>query len=262
MTAGNGVVVYQSDLLAHVPHGFSTRIGGVSAGPFAAMNLGNPNGCPQQDDLANIAENYRRLQGAIGCEGRSRAQVHQVHGCDVRQARASEAFDIHAKADAIISDDPQQLLSVRTADCVPVLLASIDGRFVAAVHAGWRGVVAGAVTTAARAMMQTYALDSPASLVAAIGPSIGFDAFEVGSEVLAEFHRVFGDHAQMREVPGGKGFVDLRRAISIELQRLGVPANQIDTTDRCTFTHANEFFSHRRENGVTGRMASVIGALG
>jgi polyphenol oxidase len=254
-TTTAGVTFYRSTLLAHVPHAFSTRLGGVSVGPFTSLNLGNPNGCPVQDDLANIAENYRRLQAAIGCEGRSRAQVHQVHGCDVLPAPAGEAFDVHAKADGLTSDDPAKLLSVRTADCVPVLLASRDGRCVAAVHAGWRGVVAGIAPAAARLLTERYGV-APEGLIAAIGPSIGADAFEVGPEVVAAF-----DARYVRPLPAGKGLIDLRAVLADQLRAAGLGDDAVDTTDRCTVTHADEFFSHRRENGVTGRMASMIGAV-
>jgi copper oxidase (laccase) domain-containing protein len=97
--------------------------------------------------------------------------------------------------------------------------------------------------------------------VAAIGPSIGFDAFEVGPEVLDEFTRAFGEGALIRRHPGGKGNVNLREALRGQLVNAGVPENQIDTTDRCTHTHADEFFSHRRDKGITGRMAAIIAPL-
>ena len=253
----NEVVIYRSPLLdaAGVPHAFSTRLGGVSDGVFASLNLGNPNGCPIQDTLNNIAENYSRLQSAIGCAERERVYVHQVHGCNVRTAAKDAPFDIHMKADAIYSDDAQRLPSIRTADCVPVLLANRSGRRVAAIHAGWRGVIAGVVIEALRHF------DDAGNVLAAIGPCIGYDAFEVGLEVVDEFDRVFQHDAPTRRLADGKGRVDLKRAIALQLNAHGVTSDRIDTTDRCTFTHADEFFSHRREHGITGRMAAVIGAV-
>jgi YfiH family protein len=261
VTFSNGVVAYVSPLLrgAGVPHAFSTRIGGVSDGPFASLNLGNPSGCPQQDESDNIAENYRRLHAAIGCGGRRRVFVHQVHGaCVVDPAIASATDTIHGgqeigRADAIVSDDASLILSVRTADCVPVLLASDNGCCVAAVHAGWRGVVANVVPAA------VARFEDPRRVLATIGPSIGFDAFEVGAEVLAAFDGFPGHQAFVRRRDDGKGNVDLRRAIERQLQDVGVI--RIDSTDRCTVTHSDEFFSHRREAGVTGRMAALIGAV-
>ena len=254
-TASNGVTFYASPLLEMlgVPHAFSTRLGGVSPAPFHSLNLGNPNGCAVQDDYERVWENYRRLQAAAGCPDAQLCYVHQVHGAAVVCAERDAPFDKSARADALVGDDPARVLSVRVADCVPVLLAGEDGRTVAAVHAGWRGVVAGAVTAALLAMNGTTS-----SCVAAIGPCIGGDAFEVGGEVVEEFFRVFGDEAPLVRRVGEKGYIDLREGIRLQLLRAGLKPEQIDTTDRCTHRDAEEFFSHRRENGVTGRMAAII----
>ena len=258
-----GVVVYVSPLLrtAGVPHAFSTRLGGQSKAPFDSMNLGNPNGCEIQDDSANVWANYDRLLNAVGCPGRELLRVHQVHGAGVVRARAGEPFDLSAKADALVGDDPRRVLSVRVADCVPVLLATADGRAVAAVHAGWRGVIAGVVPAAAAELRSVYVERGgrrDGRVVAAVGPSIGFDAFEVGPEVVAEFRRVFGPEAPVRQAADGKGRVDLREAIFRQLLAAGVERESVDLTDRCTFRDAGEFFSHRREKGITGRMAAVV----
>src|SRR5690606_9609394 len=109
-----------------VPHAFSTRIGGVSQGPFATLNLGNPMGAAEQGPSDNIRDNYARLHAAIGCENRRRVFAHQVHGACVLDPATSPVTDtIHGgseigKADAIVSHDPALLLSVRVADCVPI----------------------------------------------------------------------------------------------------------------------------------------------
>jgi YfiH family protein len=147
------------------------------------------------------------------------------------------------------------VMSVRVADCAAVLMASDDGRIVAAVHAGWRGVIAGAVTNAMRVM-------GSANIVAAIGPAIGFEHFEVGPEVLEQFEQTFGGEAPIRRRDDGKGYVDLRAAIAIQLCRAGVGADRIDRSNRCTVRDAGEFFSHRRDRGVTGRMAAIIAPAG
>jgi hypothetical protein len=258
VTFDNQVVAYVSPLLrgAGVPHAFSTRVGGISRGPFDSLNLGNPAGCEQQDAPDNISANYARLHAAVGCAGRRRVFTHQVHGACVVDADSATRTDVIydgdeiGQADAITSGDPTLLLSVRTADCVPVLLAG--GGRVAAVHAGWRGVVAGVVTAALRGF------DRPADVIAAIGPSIGPDAFEVGPDVAAEFRRVFGRLAPVRPAAGDKALVDLKGAIELQLRAAGV--TRLDTTDCCTVTDEATFFSHRRERGITGRMAAVIGA--
>jgi len=251
ITAANGVTYYTSSLLP-VRHAFSTRIGGCSGGPFASLNLGNPNGQAVQDDYQNVWNNYRLLHSAIGVDDPTPLRVHQVHGNAVVEVGDDQAFDCGVKADAIVSRDRRRVVSVRVADCVPVLLATVDGQTVAAVHAGWRGVIAGVVPAAVARMGDVR------NIRAAIGPCIGFDAFEVGSEVLAEFTRVFGPAAPIRHGAGGKGYVDLRAAVRRQLLQAGMAEENIDTTDRCTVRDAEEFFSHRRENGLTGRMAAVI----
>lgn len=255
-TSPDGVGYYVSPLLCRVgvAHAFSTRVGGVSSGPFDSLNLGNPKGCPVQDDVGHIQENYRRLCGAAGLPDRPIHRVHQVHGCAVARVSSGDAPDADLEADALISEDPACILSVRIADCVPILLASEDGRAVAAVHAGWRGVVAGVVGSALRK------LNHGGRCLAAIGPCISGEAFEVGPEVVGEFRRVFGDAAPIAPGSNGKAHIDLRRAVQLQLRAAGLSEEQIDTTDRCTYRDAEEFFSHRRDNGVTGRMAALIAA--
>src|SRR4051794_15269459 len=244
----SGCVYYVSPILARagVPHAFSTRLGGGSPAPYDSLNLGNPSGLsPDQQDLSDrIAENYRRLHRAIGCESRQRCFVHQVHGGDVLRVSATSGFSNGACADALITSDPTKLLAIRVADCVPILIATDDGSQVAAVHAGWRGVVANIVGNTLNAMNV-----APQRLLAAIGPCIGFNAFEVGEELLREFTRVFGEEAPLRshDIIPGKGFVDLCAAVRIQLVSAGLSIERIDTTDRCTFRDADEFFSHRRD---------------
>src|SRR6266550_4151669 len=124
----NGVVFYVSPLLESigVAHAFSTRIGGVSGGVFASLNLGNPSGTATLDSADHIAENYRRLCEAAGCEGKVMRKVFQVHGADVVWMNKETDCTEPPSADAIASDDPRCLACVRVADCVPVLLASDD----------------------------------------------------------------------------------------------------------------------------------------
>lgn len=256
--AGNGVVSYVSPLLREcgVPHAFSTRLGGVSAGPFASLNLGNPNGCPVQDEPANINTNYQRLLQAVGCASHRLLRVHQVHGRAV--VVVDNGFCNSAQADALVSRQPNAVVSVRVADCAPILIASSDGRTVAAVHAGWRGVVANVLGAAIDAMLRTDAHLRPADLVLAIGPCISLEAMEVGPEVLAEFEQAFGPGAPIRRRGDGKGHVDMRAALRLAALQAGLPSGQIDSRDLCTHLREDEFFSHRREGGVTGRMAALI----
>jgi YfiH family protein len=253
-----GVVYYASPLLEHyhIPHAFSTRLGGVSPPPFDSMNLGNPNGCAVQDDTDRIAANYRRLMAAIGCEDRPRYHLHQVHGADVWIVDHPD-FSSSTRGDALVSAIPGIVLSVRVADCCPVLVSTADGRAVAAIHAGWRGAVGGAVNAAVMKLTQHAGVEAR-SLIAAVGPCIGFDAFEVGPEVLSEFENVFGSDAPIRRGANGKGHADLAATCRLQLLHSGLASDRIDVTDRCTHRDADEFFSHRRDHGVTGRMAALI----
>jgi hypothetical protein len=254
-------VHYTSPLLtaAGVRHAFSTRIGGVSPPPFDSLNLGNPSG-GTQDDWSRIYENYRRLQSAIDCPSHNRLWVHQIHGAGVAVARRDADFECGLRADAIVCDDPSRLVAVRTADCLPVLIATTDGSLVAAVHAGWRGVIAG-VVPAAMIAMQSIRSIRPASLLAVIGPGIGPDAFEVGPEVVGAFQTRFpGKPFLWRHADNARSTIDLPAAVACQLKEAGLTDRQIDRADMCTFTRRDEFFSHRRDRGVTGRMAAMIAA--
>jgi polyphenol oxidase len=257
-----GVVYYASEKLerVRVRHAFSTRIGGISPPPFDSLNLGNPNGSSVQDDYGRIWENYGRLTSAIGCGTERPLRVHQVHGREVATVKSNHNFDTDCKADALVSRDSERVISIRTADCVPILLCSGDGRIVGAVHAGWRGIVANVISAAIRQMVDESEGMPADEFIAAIGPCIGREAFEVGPEVLAEFERTFGDDAPLSRPSCGKGHVDLRRAAEMQLVGAGLHSENVDSTDRCTVTHREEFFSHRRDRGITGRMAAVIAA--
>ena len=260
-TSAGGVVTYVSPLMraAGVRHAFSTRIGGTSPKPFDSLNLGNPSGCDIQDLGERIRYHYRLLFLARGCAEKAHMYLHQIHGARVVQVRPGQPHNSDDKGDALVSDYPTRVLSIRVADCVPVLLATEDGRIVAAVHAGWRGVIAGVVIEAVR-QMRALAARGPQEIVAAIGPSISFDAFEVGTEVLEEFSCAFGPDAPIRHEANGKGRVDLRESLRQQLVATGVQKSKIDLTDRCTYRDSDEFFSHRRDKGISGRMAAIIAA--
>ena len=239
---------------------FSTRRGGVSGGIFDSLNFGNPSELtgPERDPPENIRANFHILLESAGTPpGGELVQVFQVHGAavlTVRPSRPAHAGPGDTKADAIVTDDPRRVLAVRVADCTPVLLSSADGRTVAAVHAGWRGVVSGVLPNTIRVMRD---LDAP-NLVSAIGPCIGPDHFEVGEEVAAEFSRVFGDSPGLiRRTPGRKPHIDLKAALALQLRNAGITA--VDISDACTYRDHDRFYSHRRDQGLTGRSAGLIG---
>ena len=217
----DGVVLYRSPVLdaLDLPHGFGTR---------------------QGDDQA--------IAAALNLADRQWVRVRQVHGHAVHLPEKVDGYH-SCDADAVLLRDPGQVTRILTADCVPILLAAIDGSAVAAVRAGWRGLLSGVVTEAVDALASRF--------VAAIGPCISVKRFEVGEEVAERFDPRF-----VRRDLGSRPHVDLRAAVHALLHDLG--AQQIDTTDRCTAEHEAEFFSYRRDGtqrqlDSTGRMASVIG---
>jgi len=250
----NGVVTYQSPLLREwgIVHAFTTRIGGVSWEPYDTLNLGVLSKGPNSDANTSVAENFRRVRAALGVEKHVRVEVHQVHEASVWEAPAKPVKWADAPcADAIVTDQPGKLLCIRTADCVPILLATTDGKHVAAVHAGWRGLVAGVIEAAVGRL--------PRPTVAAIGPCINAEHFEVGEEVAQHFGAAHLDRSRDRP------HVDLPGAAAARLRALGISG--IDTTDRCTYRDEAEFFSHRRDvthqgKPTTGRMAALIAARG
>lgn len=258
----DGLTIYLSPLLRAigVPHAFSTRLGGVSAAPFDSLNLGHAApavAAGTSDEAGNIRENYRRLQLGIGRPDARLVRVHQVHGRVVHHVVDPCIPQDSVQADAMITTHRDALLSVRVADCVPILLAGADGRTVAAVHAGWRGVVAN-IAEVAVAELCRIGQTAPENLTAAIGPCISREAFEVGPEVEREFLRAVGEQVVDRS-GSSRPHVDLRAAVRLQFLAAGLPDDQIDTTDRCTSRDGCEFYSHRRDKGMTGRMAAVIG---
>lgn len=259
-TITDEIAFYASPLLREtgVSHAFSTRLGGVSPAPFDSLNLGHAaQASVSPDTPSNIRENYRRLQRAIGRPDGLLIRVHQVHGREVHLVDDPRIPQDDVQADAMITAHPDALLSVRVADCVPILLAAGDGGAVAAVHAGWRGVVANMAAAAVEALAK-LAATPPDGIVAAVGPCISMDAFEVGPEVAERFRDLFGPAAvDFESYP--RPHVDLRLAVRHQLLRAGLHEMRIDMTDRCTHRDRTEFYSHRRDAGITGRMAAVIG---
>ena len=175
-------------------HGFSTRRGGVSEGDFSALNLGRSVG----DSLEHVIENHRRLAAAVGYAPERLFERSQVHGAAVYTVHKSDepARVREGQSDAIVTRESGSAVGVRVADCVPVLIADTKTGAVAAVHAGWRGVVANVITAALDAL--THEREG---LIAAIGPSIGPCCFEVGDDVAQQIAEAAGDGLVLRRAP-------------------------------------------------------------
>jgi YfiH family protein len=263
ITSPDGVVWLRSPLLhaAGVPHGFSTRLGGVSGPPFGSLNLGVAQAPGEPDSWQNVQENWRRFLASVHMPQRVLVRARQVHGAGVVQAdRQPEAVRVDppfVEGDALVTSDADQCVAVRVADCAPLLLADPHAGVVAAVHAGWRGVVAGVLPAAIAAMVGRGA--SPHRLLLAVGPCIGPDAFEVGAEVARAFdacdlHNAVLPHA----AKSSKAKVDLVQAFVIQAVRAGLSRSTIDSADFCTVLRQDLCFSYRREGPRSGRMAAVI----
>ncbi len=234
-----------------VRHGFSTRNGGVSEGPFATLNAAVGPG----DDPAAVAENLRRVAAAVGVAPAALFQTSQVHGVAVREIHSGDAREavVREEADALVAREPGVAVGVRVADCVPILVHDARSGAVAAIHAGWRGLADGVIGAGVGAL----AADDPSGLVAAVGPSIGPCCFEVGEEVAERIATSVGDRSVI--IAGaGKPHVDLRRAARIALGRLGLAADRIEDVPGCTMCEPERFHSFRRDGARSGRLIAVI----
>jgi YfiH family protein len=249
----------RSALLSAVPgisHGFFGAIGGTSPAPWRGLNVAFNVG----DAKARVEENLARVRFQLGVGRHALFVVSQVHKdrvVVVEEAADREAIG-HEEADALFTSLPDIAVGVRTADCAPVLLAARDGSAVAAVHAGWRGAVGGVIEAAVKTFADAGV--NADQLVAAVGPCIGQRAFEVGPEVIeAAAARVDVDGLV---VPGR----DDRQHLHLEglclrvLERAGVEAEGLGvcTVEDVTDDGLPKWFSHRRDQGKTGRQMSAI----
>ena len=235
-------------------YGFTERSGGVSPYPDGALNLGRT----AEDDPANVRENMRRVGEAAGFDPDRVARMKQVHGTRVI-ARASESDVDRSEADSQIADVSGLTLAVLVADCVPVLIVDPRTRSIAAVHAGWRPTVGRIIARAVEAMGERYG-SRPADLHVAMGPCASVEAYEVGDEVACEFEREFGvDPRIVDRERWAKAHVDLIAANRRVATDAGVSPEHVVWTRHCTTRQNDRFFSHRAENGRTGRQMGFVG---
>jgi YfiH family protein len=246
----------QSGLLARAgfSHAFFTRRGGVSEGPFAALNLS-----PEVGDLSeHVRENFGRAARTLGLPPERLYVAAQVHGREVISLHGTEAASTVARtaADAIVSKAPGIGCGVRTADCVPILLADPETGLVAAVHAGWRGLVRHVIASATERMLELGSRKG--ALLAAFGPHIGPDAFEVGDDVAREIANASAARGVVERAASGKALVSLGRVVRAQLRAAGLEDAHIEQVPGCTYRDASQFFSYRRDGQRSGRMLAVI----
>ncbi len=225
---------------------------GVSQAPFDTFNLGSRCG----DEAGAVAENRRQLAEALALPTAPH-WLQQVHGVGVLKVDADTAPAGEAEADASVTDAPDEVLAILTADCLPVVLAAKDGSEIAAAHAGWRGLAAGVLENTLAAMRS-----APRDLVVWLGPAAGPRAYEIGEEVRDAFvrHDSAAVSAFVATRPG-HWKVDLYGLARMRLIAAGIAADAIHGGDRCTISEAGEFFSHRRD-GRSGRIATLAWIVG
>ena len=244
------------------PHGFSTRIGGVSTGIFGSLNLGRLD--TLGDEPERVAENWRRFGEAVGIDTSRTVHGRQIHGSTVRIAAREDAHDIRdnssIEADGYVTNLRGLPLAVFTADCVPLLMHSPRAGVIAAIHCGWKPAAADIMARAVEAMVSLGA--EPSDIRAAVGPCIRRCCFQTGPEVPAALEAMLASGAEGLYAPDpsepGRFRTDLPGAVVRRLTELGVPAESIDDIQECTMCAPETYWSHRSMGMRRGSQASVI----
>lgn len=251
----NGLRYYQFEIFKDQAlfHAVLTRHGGFSQPPYDSLNTGGTVG----DDLWAVLRNHQLIYRKFGYDFFSRFDVWQVHSNKVMCTDTPRHPDApHAKADGIMTDNPEVTLFMRFADCVPILLMDPVKKVIGIVHAGWQGTTKKIAQVAVEKMALRYG-SMPATLLAGIGPSICQDCYEVGPNVLQEFKKSFGhEAAQFFKWRGSNLHLNLWQANLFTLQSAGV--KKIETSGICTACNLKDWYSHRAENGKTGRFGILM----
>ncbi|MBO4266534.1 MAG: peptidoglycan editing factor PgeF [Lachnospiraceae bacterium] len=240
------------------PHGFSTRVGGVSEGVYASLNLGMNRG----DDRERVIENWNRFLDSAGISQRTFVCGEQVHKNTVHIADETDLRPAYGKGemnvcDGYVTNRQHVPLAIFTADCVPLLMEDAVTGTVGAVHCGWRSTVADIEKNAVDAFVSLGS--QPGDICAAIGPAIGRCCFEVGPEVVDAVNALIGDGASsFYEKRGEKFMLDLRGVVRERLIMLGLNPNNIEIVGGCTMCDPAKYYSHRYSKGSRGSLACVI----
>ncbi len=251
-----GTLEYYRSPGISVPHGFTTRLGGVSSGALASLNIALHRG----DNPENVAKNHEILAQALGYDPKNLVMTHQTHTDIIRTVTKADAqgLDHHSYpvCDGLITADPGTALCIFTADCTPILLHDPVTGAVGAVHAGWRGTAADIAGKAVEKMVEAFACRRE-NIRAAIGPNIAACCFETDGEVPEAMLAAFGGDAEewIRPV-GQKYYVNLKEINALALSRHGV--TNIDISRACTMCQPDRFFSHRVTGGQRGSQGAVI----
>lgn len=256
-------------LLEHtglVRHLFTTRVGGVSSDIYSTMNLSYTRG----DKKENVDENFRRIADVLKCELSDIVCSDQTHTVNLRVAAKEDGGKgivlpkDYTDIDGLLTDEPGLVLATFYADCVPLYFVDTRKHAIALAHSGWRGTVARMGRCVTEKMREVYGTN-PADLVAAIGPSICLECYEVSEDVADAFAHEFRMPGQLDEIlinkGNGKYQLDLWRANEIVLEEAGIPAEQIQVTDICTCHNSEYLFSHRASKGRRGNLGAFMGLI-
>lgn len=245
-----------------VKHAFSTKLGGVSKGDCATMNMSFKRG----DSVEDVRMNHIIFAETIGYEFENLVLSDQVHETVVRRVSSEDCgkgvirkSDIIG-VDGLITDDPQVVLMTFFADCVPLFFYDPEKRAIGASHSGWRGTVKRMGARTVEAMQREFG-SSPQNIYAVIGPSICQNCYEVSEDVIQEFQKSFEPNqwpSLWRENSNNKYQLDLWNANKIVLNEAGIPEHQIEVCEYCTCCHSDILFSHRATNGRRGNLSGVI----
>lgn len=237
---------------------FTTRNSGVSTGEYGSLNLGNTS----DDNIQLVRKNRELLCNMLDISSRNLIIPRQTHSANVLVVSSDfislteeEQAACLNNIDALITNIPEICIGVTTADCVPVLIYDPKQKVLAAVHAGWKGTVANIVGETVTKMQACFNCNSR-DMLAAIGPSISIDCFEVGEEVVSKFADAGYNMSEIsyRNMSTGKTHIDLWKANSIQLEKSGILARNIQIAEICTYSNPDKFFSARRQTIHSGRM--------
>ncbi len=246
-----------------VKQAFSTRLGGVSKGIYASMNLGFNRG----DDPADVSENFRRMAQAVGVSPERMVCSKQTHTSNIMKAESRHAgmgvtrpvsYD---NIDALITNEPGLCLVTAYADCIPVIAADPAAGCIGAAHAGWRGIVSDIAGKMIKMMSDEYGSD-PQNVTVFVGPGICQDCYEVSDDVADAFRNRYGNgKARLVLTPGkisGKWQLDLLMANFLNLHEAGVPGDHVHIADVCTCCNPDILYSHRASCGKRGVLCNFI----
>jgi YfiH family protein len=238
-------------------HGFTTRHEGVSRQPYNSLNLGTTT----LDAPHNVEGNRHLLAHAFGGRPERFVAVTQVHGVDLLVIDSPNPDFLHfqrLECDGIITNQPEVMIAVTVADCVPVLLLDPAKKVVAALHAGWKGTARNISSKAVAAMVSLFGSD-PASILAAVGPAISPCCYQVDAPVLEAFRNQGGGYERFSEPAGdGQWRLDMPAANAAQLRDSGLQGKNIEVAAQCVSCIPELYFSYRRDNGDTGRQMGFI----